>query len=438
MKHTLTFLALTLLPALATVSPLTGEDSASWPQFHGPNRDNRSAETGLLRCWTPGGPPLAWSSTGIGHGFSTVSIAAGRIYTAGNMEDQTVVTALDLEGRILWQTACGKAWTKPHGGTRGTPTIDGERLYYETPLGEVVCLSVRDGSKLWGLNIIERFESENITWGLAESLLIDGDRVICSPGGPKATLVALDKLTGQVVWTTPSIGELAGYSSPVLAGHGGLRLVVAMTSRSVIGVDAGTGRLLWRFAHVTYADENIIRPIVHGGVVFVSTLFDAGSVKLKINVTGDEIAVEEAWRSHDLDNQHGGVILLDGHLYGASRSKNDAKWICLDWKTGRMSYAERGVGKGSLTYADGMFYILNEKGVVALVRAVPDRHEVVSSFQLPPGGQGPTWAHPVVCGGRLYLRHGDRLFAYDVKEADRGPAAARLLPLHPQRRPGLD
>lgn len=403
-----------LVVFFVTASGLAAEEPAYWPQFHGPNRDNLSTETGLLSRWPEEGPPLVWSAGGIGHGFSTVSIAAGWIYTAGNLDDQTVVSALNMEGKILWQAACGKAWTHPHGGTRGTPTIDGERIYYETPLGDVVCLEAGTGEKLWGLNILDRFESSNITWGLAESLLIDGDRVVCSPGGPKAALAALDKRTGEVVWTTPSVGELAGYASPVLVEHGGVRMIVTMTSRSILGVDADTGRQLWQFKHVTYADENIIRPIFHDGEVFVSTIFDAGSVKLKIRVEGDAMRAEEVWRSSDLDNQHGGVILVDGYLYGASRRQNGAKWICLDWKTGRMMYAERGVGRGSLTYADGMLYVLSDKGTAALVKASPTGHEVISSFEIPPGGEGPAWAHPVVCGGRLYLRHGDRLFAYDV------------------------
>jgi len=242
---------------------------------------------------------------------------------------------------------------------------------------------------------------------------VDGERVICSPGGPKASLAALDKHTGNTVWTAPSIGERAGYASPVLVEHQGVRMIVTMTARSILGVEADTGRLLWRFEHVTHADENIIRPVVHAGEIFVSTIFEAGSLKLKISVDGGQMRAERVWRSDDLDNQHGGVILLDGYLYGASRSKNNGKWICLDWKTGRLMYAERGVGKGALTYADGMFYILNEQGAVALVKAVPTAHEVVSSFRIPPGGEGPTWAHPVVCGGRRSLRHSDRLFAYE-------------------------
>ena len=405
-----------LFTILITPPEIVLAETSYWPQFHGPKRNNLSTETGLLERWSDGGPKLLWTAHGIGQGFSTVSIVADRIYTAGNIDDKTVVTAMDMYGRMLWQTDCGKAWTKPYGGARGTPTIDGDRLYYETPLGDVVCLEIRTGKKLWEVNILERFGSKNTTWGLAESLLVDNDRVICLPGGPQVSLVAFDKLTGELAWKAKSTGDLAGYASPVLAVYQGLRMAITMTSRALIGVNADTGELLWRFEHVTYADENIITPIFHDGEIFISTMFNAGSVKLKVIVQGDKARVEELWRSDELDNQHGGVILVDGFLYGACRSKNKGGWVCLDWKTGQKQYAERGVGRGSLTYADGMLYILSERSKVALVKAVPDRHEVVSSFSIPAGGEGPTWAHPVICGGRLYIRHGDRLFAHDVRK----------------------
>ena len=403
-----------LVVSLGTASVLAENRVPYWPQFHGPNRDNVSTETGLLESWPDEGPQLVWRTAGIGHGFSTVSIADGRILTAGNIDGKTVVTAMNMRGKILWQTACGAAWTKPYGGSRGTPTIDGERIYYETPFGDVVCLEAETGKKLWSLNILEQFSSKNITWGLAESLMVDGDRVICTPGGPRASVVALDKNSGDVVWTAPSTSERAGYASPVLTEYQGVRMIITMTSHALIAVDADSGDLLWRFEHVTYADENITRPIVHNDQIFISTIFDAASVKLQLRGNQDKISVEELWRSDDLDNQHGGVVLLDGYLYGACRGKNNGKWVCLDWATGRMMYADRGVGRGSLTYADGMLYVVNEKRTVALVEADPTQHEVISSFEIPSGQEGPTWAHPVVCGGCLYIRHSDHLFAYDI------------------------
>jgi outer membrane protein assembly factor BamB len=417
MRHQTTPGRTSFLIAILTVNAAAllpgAEDTASWPRFHGPQGNNRSPETGLLREWPEGGPQRLWTVRGIGEGFASVAIADGRIYTAGNLNDKTVITALDLEGKLLWQVPNGGAWTGSQPGSRSTPTIEGDRLYHESPLGDVVCLDAASGRKIWGLNILETFGGTNITWALAESLLIDGDRVICSPGGPQTAVVALDKRTGRTVWKSPSAeGDRAGYASPVLAVHQGLRMILTMTSRATIGVHADSGDLLWRFEHVTPWDENIFSPIFHDGQVFISTGHRVGSVMLKVAVQGQKAAVEEVWRSKDLDNHHGGVVLLDGYLYGSLWTPG---WACLEWKTGRTMYSERGVGKGSLTYADGMLYTLSENGQMGLVPATPQGHTVVSRFQLPAGGEGPVWAHPVVCGGRLYVRHGDCLYVYNVR-----------------------
>lgn len=260
---------------------------------------------------------------------------------------------------------------------------------------------------------MEKFGGKNITWALAESLLIDGDHVICCPGGSETAVVALDKLSGQTIWKSPSAGDRAGYSSPALAEYQGLRMILTMTSRAIIGVNADTGDLLWRHEHITPWDENICTPIFRDGWVFTSTGHRVGSVMLEVSVSGKKASVKVVWKSVDLDSHHGGVVLLDGYLYG---SRWTPQWVCLDWKTGKTMYEDRGVGKGSLTYADGMFYTLSEQGQMGLVKATPSGHEIVSRFRLPAGGEGPAWAHPVVCGGRLHIRHGDLLYAYGIKE----------------------
>ena len=404
-----------LLIGLGTIAPQTrGAEAPFWPQFHGPRRDNISTETGLLRRWPEEGPRLLWTAEGLGHGFATVSIADGRIYTCGNIRGRTVITAMDMEGKTLWRFDNGPAWEADKPGTRGTPTIDGPRLVHESPLGQVVCLEAKTGKRIWGLNILEEFGSKNITWALAESLLIDGDRVICSPGGPQSALVALDKMTGRTVWKSPSAGDLAGYASPATAEHGGLRMILTLTSRALIGVNADDGDLLFRFEHRSPWDENILMPVYHDGHVFLSTR-TTGSVMVRLRVEGKRATAEEAWRSEELDNHHGGVVRLGGYLYGASHVRNSGRWICLDWKTGRRMYAERGVGKGSLTVAEGMLYALGERGTMALVPATPEAFRIVSQFRVPKEGEGPTWAHPVVCGGRLYIRHSDFLYVYDVR-----------------------
>ena len=389
-------------------------EQSFWPQFHGPNRDNISTEKGLLKKWPEKGPVLLWTAKGLGHGYSTVSIASGMIYTAGSIEKETIITALNMDGKELWQVKNGKGWTGDRPGTRGTPTIDGNRLYHESPLGDVVCLQARTGKKIWEVNILDKFKSKNIFWALSESLLVDGNNLICCPGGPQTCMVALNKNTGAVVWKAASTNEPAGYGSPIVVEYQGLRIIITLTLKGMIGVNADTGELLWHVKHVSYADENVFTPIFHDGHVFISSI-KAGSVKWKINVKDGKASVEEIWRSNKLDNHHGGGVLINGYIYSSSCIYNRGKWICLDWKTGEMKYAETGVGKGSLTYADGLLYMLSENRAVGLVRPTPDIYGLISSFEIPKGGKGNSWAHPVVCDGRLYIRHGDFLYAYSVR-----------------------
>ncbi len=400
--------------SICLLMSIASQGQENWPQFHGPDRNNLSRETGLLKTWPDEGPPLLWTANGLGHGFSSMSVDNRMICTAGNIEKETVITALTLEGKVLWRAKNGKAWTKSHPGTRSTPTIDGNRIYHQSPLGNIVCLNAKTGDVIWEKDILTKVNSKNSEWGLAESLLIDGDRLISCPGGPETCMMALDKKTGSVIWKAPSTNELAGYSSPLLFEYKGLRIIAALTAKSIIGVNADNGKLLWHVKHESYADENVMIPIFHDGCIFISTLA-TGSVKWKVNVEGGRVELEEIWRTKELDSHHGGVMLLDGYLYGSSTVKNSKKMICLDWKTGGMMYADTVLAKSSLTWADGMLYTFSIDRIVGLVRPASTGLELVSSFAIPEGGKGKSWAHPVVCDGRLYLRHGEYLYAYRVR-----------------------
>jgi len=403
--------------ALAVLAPRANAGAGAeheWPQFHGPRRDNKSTETGLLRQWPAGGPKLLWTASGIGEGYSTVAIAGGLIYTTGNIRRDTVITALGLDGKTRWRARNGPAYLRSHPGTRCTPTIDDGRLYHENADGDVVCLDARTGKEIWSLNILRKFHGRNISWALAESLLIDGNHVICTPGGEDAGIVALDKHTGGTVWVCKETRDKPGYCSPTLFEYGGIRQIATLMARSVVGVNADTGKLLWRFEHVTPFDENITMPIFHKGHVFVTTR-STGSRLLKLSVRDGEVSVEQVWHTKALDNQHGAVMLLDGHLYGSCLTAATGPWSCLELMTGKQTYGGDGIGRASVTYADGMLYLLGYRRTVALVRPDPRAFQAVSRFTLPPRGRGPSWAHPVVCGGRLYLRHGDFLYCYDVK-----------------------
>ena len=403
-----------ILNLFLTTLLYSSEKASSWPQFHGPKRDNISTEKGLLKKWPENGPELLWTARGLGHGYSSISIANGMVYTAGSIANNTVVIALDLDGNVLWQVKNGKPWTGDRPGSRGTPTIDSGRLYHQSPLGNIICMNASSGDIIWQFNIIEKFNTKIPRWALAESLLVDGQNLISCPGGPQACMVALNKNNGSLVWKAPGIGERAGYSSPLLFEYKRLRIITTLTAKSFIGVNADTGELLWRIKHESYADENVMTPIFHDGHVFISTL-KTGSVKWKVNVKDGKVSLDEIWRTEELDNHHGGVILTAGNLYGSSTFRNRDLLVCLDWQTGRNKYMDKCVGKVSLTYADGMLYALSINGVMGLVRPAPEGHELVSSFEIPKGGKGNSWAHPVVCGGRLCIRHGEFLYAYSLK-----------------------
>jgi len=406
-------------PAAAETAE-TGQPSGPyWPRFHGPRGDNVSSDTGLLKKWPDEGPPLDWTAEGIGNGYSSVSLAHGLIYTAGNIDGKTMITALDLEGNIRWQVENGDAWKGDSPGTRGTPTIDGDHLYHQSPLGNLICVEAKTGEPMWAMNTLEAFEAENIQWALSESLLIDGDHVICCPGGKQASVVAINKSNGEVAWITPSTGDKAGYGSASIAEYEGIRMIFTMTAKAVIGVDADTGRLLFRDPYETDYDVNAFTPLFHDGRVFVSTGYGGtGARLLKLNVQGENVTVEHQWESNELDNHHGGVLLVDGYLYGAADRFNNAKWICLNWQSGEKKWEDRAVGKGSLTCADGLFYLYSERRRVGLAQATPEGMELISQFEVPPGGSGSSWAHPVVCGARLYLRYDDRLHAYNVRGSE--------------------
>ncbi len=385
-----------------------------WPQFHGPDRNNRSKEKDLLDSWPAEGPELLWKASGLGEGYSSVSVAEGVICTAGNVGDHTLIFAHDLEGNLIWQQENGKAWQDSYPGSRGTPTIHESKVYHQSPVGNLVCLNLKDGSVIWQTNVLDLVNSENSKWALAESLLIDGNHVISTPGGPDASMIVLNKNKGNLGWTAASIGDLAGYSSPILIEFGGKRILVNLTAKNLIGVDADTGKLLWNVKHESYADENVMIPIHHGGYLFVSTL-KAGSVKWQLVEESGRIGIKEIWRSEAMDNHHGDVALIEGYLYGTSTFYNRDQWVCLNWETGETEYITEGTGKSALTFADNKLYTVSTKGLVGLVKPYPEEFEVISTFQLPKGGVGPNWAHPVICDGKLYIRHGEFLYVYKVK-----------------------
>ena len=409
-----------LTPALFLLATIGS--AAEWTMFHGPDGNNQSAETGLLTAWSEEGPPLLWRVDSIGEGvsgYSSVTIQNGRLFTTGNRGGRSVVYCLDLDGHTLWDYDNGPAWLGSYPGTRSTPTVDGDFVYDFSPHGELVCLNVLAGERVWSRNLLTDFEGENIVWALAESIRIDGDRLYASPGGNKASFVALNKRTGETIWTTPSLGESTSYACPILFEHEGRRMVVTTYAKGMFGVDPETGKLLFRFRYEQRNGINCTRPIYHDGHLFLTNTFGGqggeGAVMLKLTVAEGKVSLEEVWRNRNFDNLHDSLLLLDGFLYGTSYQHRGGIFMCVDWKTGETQYEGGGsLGKGSLTWAEGLIYFFNEQGEVLLIRPNPVRYDVISRFELPEGGEGPTWAHPVVSGKRLYLRHGTMLYCYGL------------------------
>lgn len=390
-------------------------NSADWPQWRGPHQDSISTDTGLLKAWPTGGPELQWKATGLGAAFSTVSIAGDRIYTMGDMDGSSYAFGLDrTDGKRIWITKIGKAgapgWGK-YTGPRSTPTVDGNRVYVLGQYGELACLEASSGRKLWEKNLIKDFGGKRPSWGYSESVLVDGDKLLCTPGGKKGAIVALDKETGASIWQSEAFKDEAHYSSLVCAEIEGVKQYVQLTARSVAGVGTD-GTLLWQ-AKRKGKVAVIPTPIVKDNCVYVSSGYGIGSNLFQVNQTDGQFSARQVYADKTMANHHGGVLLYGDHLYGYC-DKNG--WICQDFATGQIVWAEKKqAGKGSLTCADGMLYLRSEaKGTVALIKATPAGYQETGRFIQPDFGKPKTWPHPVVAGKRLYLRDQDVLLCYDL------------------------
>lgn len=403
-----------VLPTLFALWPALMTSATEWPQFRGPERDGTSAETGLLKTWPEGGPKLLWSANGLGDGWSSVAVAGGTIYTTGMFDEDGYVTALDLDGQPKWKTKYGPEWTRNFKGARSTPTVEGDRLYVMSGAGAVACCSTGDGKTVWTVDTKERFGARDIRWGQAESVLLVGDLVICTPGGEKVTVAALDKGTGKTVWTCSVADDKAGYCSPIHVSDGPRDLIVTVTSAHIVGIAPRDGALLWKHPYENQWQAHPNSPMYYEGGIYVTSGYDAEGVMLRLSPDGG--SVKRAWTDTTLDTHHGGVVAVDGFIYGSSwKGNSDGRWVCLDWATGKVRYETQWENKGPILYADGMLYCYTEKsGMVGLATATPDRFEIEGSFEVTQG-DGQHWAHPSIADGRLYVRHGDVLMAYDVR-----------------------
>ncbi len=425
------FLALSLVICLTHHDVLKAED---WLQWRGSGRANLSSETGLYDQWGDDGPPLAWMADGLGAGYASVTVKGDRIYTTGNFDDSQSAIAIDAnDGKIVWKKAITEGAPK-HGyeGSRTTPTIDGDRLYLVSSDGKIVCLNRESGDEIWSRNFSDWGGKMMSGWGFSESPLVDGDWVLCTPGGPDGMVVALDKISGKQVWATklPEYGDEegvnsknirdgAGYASIITSNGAGVKQYVQLVGRGLIGIRAKDGKLLWRYVRVSNGTANIPTAVVDGDLVFTSTAYNTGAACLKLVANGDGVTAEEVYwlDSKQFQNKHGGMTLVNGYIY-AGHGNGSGLPICLNMKTGEVAWGpERSEGKGetSLIYADGRIIMRRQDGVVILLEATPEAYREIGTFE-PAYQEGKTWAHPTIANGKLYLREQGKLMCYRLKD----------------------
>jgi outer membrane protein assembly factor BamB len=411
---------LSLATVLLFAFPAVADD---WPQWRGPGRTDISNEKGLLKTWPEKGPRLVWTFEEAGSGYSGPAIVGDRLYTMGTRSNSECVLALDSNtGKEIWHTPIGSIFTESHGnGPRATPTVDGKFLYTMGGQSELVCLEAATGKKVWSKNLRKDMGGQLMSgWGYCESPLVDGDKVVCTPGGSKGAIVALDKSTGKEIWRTTDLQDRCAYSSIIIEDVQGVRQYIQDTANAVVGVSADSGKLLWRYPVASFRTAVIPTPIYHDGCVFVSAGYGAGCECVKLEREGDGFKPKKLYANKVMTNHHGGVVLIGDHLYGYSDSER--AWVCQDFKTGKLVWKSNKLGKGGLTCADGHLICYGEEaGTVVMIKASPDGWSEDGRFALPRESKirppsGRFWTHPVVANGKLYLRDQDLIFCFDIKD----------------------
>lgn len=389
-------------------------------QWRGPNRDGHYTETGLLKVWPENGPEQILEVENIGKGWSSPVWADGMIYVTGMIDTLDYLTAINPDGSFKWQVSYGRSWNKSFPDTRSTPVIDDDRIYVQSGTGQVSCINKETGDAIWEVDVDKNFEGEYHIWGNSETVLICDDKVIVSPGGKETSVVALNKMTGEEVWQTKSLGGPRAYASATIYEWNGLRYILAVIGTDLMAIVPETGEIAWSYRYWDSEkwDQNGLiwtnTPVFKDNTIFLTMGYDYPAVMIEMDSTGT--SVKEKFVDHTFDNHHHGVILNDGYLYGSNWLDNKrGKWICMKWDTGEIKYVADWDTKGSMVMADGFLYCYNERGNVGLVKPDPDGFEVISEFRITKGA-GPHWAHPFIADGKLFMRHGDVLMVFDIKE----------------------
>lgn len=379
-------------------------------QWRGTDRSGIFNETGLLQSWSENGPQLLWHFDGLGEGHSSPAIANGKIYITGMTDGRGFLFVFDLNGKLLNKVEYGAEWDRSYDGSRGSVTANDGKLYFISGHGVLYCYDQNTLNLVWKKNLLEEFGAPNIVWGITESPLIVGNNVIATPGGREHNVVALNKKTGALVWSTPGKGDQSAYCSPLFIGDQQVPLIVTMTGHHVLGIHAQTGQMLWAHPNTNQHQVHANTPVYSNGMILVTSGYGRGSTMLRLTDGGR--GVEEVWFSSELDNRMGGMVKVGNYVFGSG--DRNRFWFCADWRTGEIKWQERGLANGVTIANDGMLYIYTDRGDMILARATPEKFDIVSRFSITLGTDQ-HWAHPIIYNGVLYIRRGDTLMAFKVR-----------------------
>lgn len=403
MKRILLFLSFATLSGINTYA----QETAQW---RGPDRNGIYNETGLLKKWTEAGPALLWHFEGLGEGHSSAAVTTDRVYTAGIIEGIGYLFCFDLAGKLVWKVPYGEEWTESWPGVRSTPLVHNGKIYQLSGFGKLVCRKSDNGDFIWSVDVLKEYQGLNIKWGMTENLLIDGNKLFCTVGGAEANIIALDPDTGKLIWKSSGKGEVSAYGSPALIKLEKKHILVTQTANSILGIDTENGNLLWSHDQPNKYSVHANTPLFHEGYLYCVSGYGKGGVMLKVSEDGS--SVREVWRNTSIDNRMGGFVLFNGKIFGSDDSGK--AWYCLDWKTGASMYSEKITGRGNIIFADGMLYLYGDNGEIVLAEPLANSFKKISAFQVPFGADQ-HWAHLVIGHGRLFVRHGNSMMVYDLR-----------------------
>jgi outer membrane protein assembly factor BamB len=410
MKKYLFFIAVLLPVFLPSCKQSNAPQAVENSQWRGENRDGIYNETGLLKEWPADGPQLLWSYEGLGDGFTSVAIANERLYITGFSDSTLLLFVFDLNGQLLVKKEVANEESENYPGPRSTVCINDGKMYLYNSFGWLICLDETTLEEVWSKDVITGFDGRNIDWRVVESPLIVGEKIFITPGGEQNNMVALNKNTGEFIWSSPGEGTVSAYCSPQYIGDQSIPIVVTSTAQYIVAFNADTGEKLWSFPQSHEFNIHPNTPLYHNGMVLSPTGYKVGATMLRL-IDGGK-AVEQVWKNEEMDNQMGGAVKIGDYVYGSGHFSNN--WFCVDWNTGETKYREREIGRSNVISADGMLYCYSDRGKMYLVKPNPEKFELTGSFDVTLG-TAQHWAHPVIHKGVLYIRHGDALMAYKIQ-----------------------